>query len=187
MDRFVVIEHTRRWICSIVIGLNLCPFARRVFESDQIRYVVTESADEQALLADLTRELEMLAAAPIDAVETTLLIHPLVLDDFFDYNDFLDVAEKRIDDLRLTGVVQIASFHPHYQFAGAVADAPENFSNRSPYPMLHLLREESISRVADNPDELREIPRRNVATLRNLGKKKLLDWLKAIQDDLPSA
>jgi hypothetical protein len=184
MDKQVVIEGTRRWIASIVLGLNLCPFARRVFEADKIRYVVSEATDELTLLNHLAAELKALALSPIAAVETTLLIHPRALGDFLDYNDFLGVGERLARDLGLRDTIQIASFHPEYQFAGTDADAVENYTNRSPYPMLHLLREESISEVASDPNELLEIPRRNIETLRKLGKKAILEKLKAIEDGL---
>jgi hypothetical protein len=177
----VVIEDIRRWISSIVVGLNLCPFAGRVFQADRIRYAVTDAEDEEALRADLAGELRTLASAPMATVETTLLIHPRVLADFLAYNDFLGVAERLLGSLGLRETIQIASFHPRYQFAGAGPEAVENYSNRSPYPMLHLLREESIAAVAADPGELAEIPRRNVATLRALGSEKLLEKLKALE------
>lgn len=182
MDKSTVIVHTRRWIESIVIGLNLCPFARRVCAADQIRYLVSEAQDEAALLADLARELESLAS-PNSPIETTLLIHPNFLHDFLDYNDFLDPAERLIEKLGLSGVIQLASFHPDYQFAEVAADAVENYTNRSPYPMLHLLREMSITEGAGDEEEMLEIPRRNVATLRALGREKILALLRAIADD----
>jgi hypothetical protein len=176
-----VIERTRRWISTMVIGLNLCPFARRVFEADTIRYVVTAAEDEKTLLEDLARELKALAVCPIESAETTLLIHPRALVSFLDYNDFLGDVERCVEDLGLRGVLQIASFHPDYQFAHTDADAAENYTNRSPYPMLHLLREESISAVAGDLHELLEIPRRNIQTLRALGTSKILDTLKALE------
>jgi len=178
MDKQDIIGVTRRWIASVVIGLNLCPFARRVFQGEKIRYTVSDAGDEEALAEDLARELEALAAAPIESVETTLLIHPLVLGDFIDYNDFLSVGERLVKHLGLRGVIQLASFHPGYQFADAGPDAVENYTNRSPYPMLHLLREESVTAVASDPDELLEIPRRNVETLRRLGREKMLKKLR---------
>ena len=180
MDASSVIDATRRWIASIVIGLNLCPFAQRVFDADRIRYVVSDAADESGLLADLARELEELIAAPISAIETTLLIHPLALADFLDYNDFVGAAEQLIANVGLRGTIQIASFHPKYQFAGTDADAVENYTNRSPYPMLHLLREESITAVAEDRKALLEIPRRNMETLKNLGIAKIREKLVAI-------
>jgi hypothetical protein len=182
VDRQAIIDRTRRWISSVVIGLELCPFARRVFEGDRVRYVISEAEDEDTLLAHLATALDDLASSPASAVETTLLIHPCVLANFLDYNDFLGVADRLVDDLGLRGIIQIASFHPDYQFAGTAPDAVENYTNRSPYPMLHLLREDSISAVAANPDELLAIPRRNVETLRRLGKEKLLEKLRAIDE-----
>lgn len=183
MNPEAVIAATRRWISSIVIGLNLCPFAQRVFQADTIRYVVTDATDADSLRDALDRELQFLAESPIDQVETTLLIHPHVLGDFLDYNDFLDVAEERLRDRHLEGVIQIASFHPAYQFAETAPDAVENYTNRSPYPMLHLLREESITRIAGDPDELLAIPERNIETLRTLGRKKMLERLKEVNGE----
>ncbi len=123
MDDALIIERTRRWIASFVIGLNLCPFARRVFDAGVIRYVVTEAATEEALLVALTRELRTLAATSNATIETTLLIHPLALNDFLDYNDFLDRAERHVAEHGLEGILQIASFHPAYQFADTDPDA----------------------------------------------------------------
>ncbi len=169
MDSQAVIDATRRWVETMVIGLNLCPFARRVVQGDKVRHVVSAATDEESLYQDLGRELQHLATAPIATVETTLLIHPGVLTDFLDFNDFLDPADRLVRRLGLDGVIQIASFHPDYQFADTAADDVANYTNRSPYPMLHLLREESITRVAGDPEELAAIPERNVATLRRLG------------------
>jgi hypothetical protein len=173
MDERAVIDRTRRWIATMVIGLNLCPFARRVFESGAIRYVVSKAEDVEGLLADLHEELQTLVSTPIETVETTLLIHPHVLGDFLDYNDFLGDADRRIADLGLAGVVQIASFHPAYRFAESDADAVENYTNRSPYPMLHLLREASVSAVSGDAEEVSKIPERNIETLRRLGLRRV--------------
>ncbi len=181
MDKQAVIESTRRWIATMVIGLDLCPFARSVFEADRIRYVVTEARDEEQLLQDLTVELQTLAAAPGGRVETTLLIHPLVLAHFHDYNDFLDVGDHLLARLRLRGVIQLASFHPDYQFAGTQLDDVENYTNRSLYPMLHLLREDSVALAAAGPLDLAEIPRRNIDTLKRLGRQKILEIREMIQ------
>jgi uncharacterized protein len=180
MDHEAAIATTRRWIADMVIGLNLCPFARRVFEADAIRYVVTEAEDEEALRNDLAAELHHFVAAPIAQIETTLLIHPRALLNFLDYNDFLDVADQLLRKLGLDGVVQIASFHPQYQFADAEADAAENYTNRSPFPMLHLLREESFNMNASDDEELLEIPQRNIETLKAMGCDQILDKLKVI-------
>jgi hypothetical protein len=177
----LVIDDTRRWVFSFVIGLNLCPFARRVFQADKIRYAVSLATGERALVQDLAGELRRLASCPATSVETTLLIHPRVLRDFLDYNEFLGVGERLITDLGLRGIIQIASFHPGYQFAGTDPGAVENYTNRSPYPMLHLLREASITAVAGDLDELLAIPRRNVETLRRLGREKILETLQRVQ------
>ena len=164
-----VIAATRAWLEKAVIGLNLCPFAKAVHVGNQIRYAVSDAQSPEALLADLARELQSLAAADPAEVETTLLIHPRALVEFLDYNDFLDIADAAVEELGLTGTIQVASFHPHYRFADTEPDAIENFSNRSPYPMLHLLREESVeSAVAAFPDTGR-IPDRNIETLRRIG------------------
>jgi hypothetical protein len=182
MDNQQVIDATRRWISSVVIGLNLCPFAQRVFVADTIGYVVTDADNTQALLADLARELEALATAPIARVETTLLIHPHTLKNFCDYNVFLDRGDRLIGELGLRGTIQLASFHPDYQFADTEPDDVENYTNRSPYPMLHLLREASIVQLGDNPDTLLDVPRRNCETLQGIGREKILEMLKALQD-----
>lgn len=178
MDDSGIIESTRRWIANVVIGLNLCPFAQRVFVGEKIRYVVSLAMEEGALLEELKHELEYLAATSSEIVETTLLIHPHVLEDFLDFNDFLEPAEALIESLDLEGVVQLASFHPHYQFAESGPDDVENFTNRSPFPMLHLLREESIP---DDPEGLSQIPIQNVAALRALGKDRILELLRKIR------
>lgn len=164
-----IIAQTKRWLEKAVIGLNLCPFARAVYVRDQIRYAVTGAETPEALLGDLLAEFRHLAAAEPEKIDTTLLIHPGVLGNFLDYNDFLGVADAAVADLGLEGVIQIASFHPRYQFTGTGPDDVENNTNRSPYPMLHLLREESVDRaVAAFPDAAR-IYEKNIATLRRLG------------------
>ncbi len=170
-----VITATRTWLERAVIGLNLCPFAKAVHVKEQIRYVVSAATTDEELLADLVRELETLAEASPEKIETTLLIHPHVLGDFMDYNDFLEVADSAVEELDLAGILQVASFHPDYQFDGTRADDIENFSNRSPYPTLHLLREDSIeAAVAAFPDAA-DIYERNIETLNKLG---LAGWKK---------
>ena len=165
-----VVAKTRDWIEKAVIGLNLCPFAKAVYVNDRIRYCVSEAQSEDALLADLARELRALQAADPRICETTLLIHPRALADFLDYNDFLGEAEALVEALGLTGEIQLASFHPRYQFAGSGPDDIENYTNRSPYPMLHLLRESSVERaVAAAGEEVAAIGERNMETLRRLG------------------
>lgn len=164
-----VVAATRTWLVKAVIGLNLCPFAREVHVDDRIRYCVSEAQSEKQLLADLMRELESLHAAEPAQCETTLLIHPYVLKEFLDYNAFLERADDAVAELGLEGVMQIASFHPEYQFQDADTDAIENYTNRSPYPMLHLLRESSVERAVTTHPDTTKIYRRNIATLRALG------------------
>ncbi len=157
-----MIEETRKWVDRIVVGLNLCPFARRVTEAGRVRYAVTDAEGEGDLLAALEAELAQLTAADRAAVETTILIHPHALTRFPDYLDFLPEADRLVRRLGLRGVVQIAGFHPSYQFRGTEPDAVENATNRSPYPMLHLLREASVSEVVgDDADTSAAISRRN--------------------------
>jgi len=164
-----VVADTRRWLERAVIGLNLCPFAKAVHVKDQIRYAVTVTGSADGLLAELGRELEMLAQANPAVCDTTLLIHPRAMADFLDFHFFLREADAALRRLGLEGTLQIASFHPRYVFAGAADDDIGNCTNRSPYPMLHLLREASIDRaVAAFPDAA-EIYGRNLATLQRLG------------------
>ena len=160
---------TRAWIERAVIGLDLCPFARAVYDNGRLRCAVTDARSAEALRDDFARELRTLAGAPPAALETTLLIHPYVLTEFAEYNDFLDVADITVKSLGLEGVLQVASFHPDYRFADATPDDVTNYTNRSPYPMLHLLREASIDQaVAAFPDAAM-IYRRNMETMRRLG------------------
>lgn len=168
-DSDQIIAATRRWLERAVIGLNLCPFAKATHVHGRVRYVVSSATSEQALLAELERELKFLAEADIQEVETTLLIHPQVLTDFPDYNDFLGVADAAVEALELDGVLQVASFHPQYQFADSQPEDIDNYSNRSPYPTLHLLREESIDRAVAAFPDAGEIYERNIQTLRRLG------------------
>jgi len=164
-----IIAQTRRWIEKAVIGLNLCPFAQAVFAADRIAYRVSEAQTSEALLDDLRRELRALQESDPQVIETTLLIHPRVLADFYDYNAFLDVADSAVDELGLTGELQVASFHPHYQFADTAPDDIANYTNRSPYPLLHLLRESSIERAVAAIADPAEIYEKNIDTLRRLG------------------
>jgi hypothetical protein len=175
-----VIAATRRWLERAVIGLNLCPFAKAVVVKQQVRWVVSTAKDTDALVADLARELERLAAADPQDVETTLLIHPEVLGDFADYNDFLEVADATVLALGLEGVLQVASFHPRYQFAGTGPEDIDNFSNRSPYPTLHLLREASVARAVESFPDAASIYETNIETLRRLGHE---GWRRLWMDD----
>lgn len=164
-----VITLTQAWLEKAVIGLNLCPFAKAVYVKQQIRYVVSKATTTDVLLEELRTELQHLQQSDPAEIDTTLLILPEVLGDFLDYNDFLDVADEAIEDLELDGEIQIASFHPDYQFADSKADDIENYTNRSPYPILHLLREASIERAVEAFPAAEEIYEKNMETLRKLG------------------
>ena len=164
-----VIASTQRWLERAVIGLNLCPFAKAVYVKRQIRYAVTAATTADALLAELQHELALLAQADPEEIDTTLLIHPRAMTDFIDFHFFLQEADAANRNLGLEGKVQIASFHPAYEFAGSAPDDIANFTNRSPHPMLHLLREASVDRaVAAFPDAA-AIYERNIETLHRLG------------------
>lgn len=164
-----VTDAMRLWIERAVIGLNLCPFAKAVHLKQQIRYVVSHAQSPEALATTLAAELERLQASDPEQIDTTLLIHPFVLQDFLAYNDFLAVADDVLAALGLEGELQIASFHPDYQFADAGPDDIENYTNRSPFPALHLLRESSISRAVQAFPDAAEIYERNMAKMRSLG------------------
>jgi hypothetical protein len=163
------IAETRAWVRRAVIGLNLCPFAKAVEARGQVRYVVSEATDDEGLLAALCAEMHLLAAADPAAIDTTLLIHPRVLNDFLDYNEFLDAADAAVEELGYAGVLQVASFHPDYQFEGTTADDVGNATNRSPYPTLHLLREDSVDRAVMAFPEAESIFEDNMRTLQALG------------------
>ncbi|MBL8349778.1 MAG: DUF1415 domain-containing protein [Burkholderiaceae bacterium] len=183
LDDDTVIARTRAWVDRAVIGLNLCPFAKAPQVKGLVRYAVSHAADPAALLADLIAELERLAEAPADKLETTLLIHPRVLVDFAEYNAFLEVAEDTVAELDLEGVLQVASFHPQYQFAGTSADDVGNATNRSPYPTLHLIREASIDRAVAAFPEAEAIYETNIATLQRLGAEGWAALQRQCDDD----
>ena len=164
-----VLGQTRAWVEHAVVGLNLCPFAKAPMVKGQIRYVVSDAADPRVLLDELCAQMKALVAADPALIETTLLIHPNVLGDFLDFNDFLDAADAALEELGLDGVLQIASFHPHYQFEGTEPDDVSNASNRSPYPTLHLLREASVDRAVEAFPEAEAIFENNLHTLEALG------------------
>lgn len=164
-----VVQDTRNWLERAVIGLNLCPFAKAVHVKGQVHYAVSEATDVRQLLVDLANEIDALLALDATQRETTLLMAPRCLSDFLDFNDFLDSAERLVRKRGLEGVIQIASFHPHYQFAGTDAGDIENFTNRSPYPTLHLLREDSIERAVAAFPEAETIYEANIETLRKMG------------------
>lgn len=164
-----VVQDMRTWLERAVIGLNLCPFAKAVHVKGQIHYVVSLATEPQELLQDLARELKALASMDPEARDTTLLMAPLCLSDFLDFNDFLAEADRTLLDLDLDGMLQIASFHPDFQFAGTTADDITNFTNRAPYPTLHLLREASIDRAVEAFPEAETIFEKNMQTLEQMG------------------
>ena len=164
-----LIAATREWLEKAVIGLNLCPFAKAVHVRGQIRYFVSRAATLDDLLDDLERELRLLAATDAAQTDTTLIIHPHIFNDFLAYNDFLERTDELVEELGLTGELQVASFHPQYQFAGTEADDITNYTNRSPYPMLHLLRESSVDTAVAAFPEAESIYLKNMETLRKLG------------------
>ena len=169
MSTNTYLQDTQTWFERAVIGLNLCPFAKAVHTKGQIRWVLCEATQPEALLATLVQELQVLASAKPEAIDTTVLVHPRVMQDFLDFNDFLDVADGALEELQLDGVLQIASFHPQFQFEGTAADDMGNFSNRAPYPTLHLLREDSIERAVAATPGAEDIFERNIVTLEALG------------------
>ena len=175
-----VIADTRVWLERVVIGLGLCPFAKAVHVKGQIRYFVSRATTPEALLEDLLAELRALSQADPEVTDTTLLIHPRALPDFLDYNDFLSVVDATVEDLGLAGELQVVSFHPHYQFEGNTADDPANYCNRSPYPMLHLLREASVDRAVAVFPDASLIVNKNLETLRTLGHAGLQRLLAGI-------
>lgn len=169
MNDEAVIAATREWIEKAVIGLNLCPFAKAVYLKNQVRFVVSAAPHLDGLLEDLDRELDFLAAADPETVDTTLLIHPKLLPDFLDFNDFMQWADAAVGEHGLEGVIQIASFHPAFHFEGTAPDDMGNYTNRAPFPTLHLLREASIERAVAAFPAAATIYERNIETLQALG------------------
>jgi hypothetical protein len=171
----IAIKDTQRWLERAVIGLNLCPFAKAVHIKGLIRYVVSEATTAAELLSDLKNELNPLAnmdAAGVSvAYDTTLLIAPNCLHDFLDFNDFIGKADKLLDKMKLECTIQLANFHPRYQFAGTEPDDITNYTNRAPYPTLHLLRESSIDQAVEAFPEAEAIFEVNMATMERLGLK----------------
>ncbi len=166
-----IVSSVKHWLETFVVEQNLCPFAKRELAEGRVRFAVTPAFTEEQLLLALHDELELLNTDT--SVETTLLIHPGVLQRFSDYNQFLSAAEGFLVQSELEGTYQIASFHPDYQFAGTDPDDAENYSNRAPYPLLHILREESVDRAVRAYPDIEQIPARNIELLNRLGKSKL--------------
>jgi hypothetical protein len=171
-----ITQSVQQWVDSLVVGLNLCPFASRELVRSRVRFAVSDASTEDELIGALQAELKLLNDDA--SIETTLLIHPEVLQDFSAYNQFLNAADGLLQHMELEGVVQIASFHPDYQFADTDIEDAENYTNRSPYPILHLLREASLERaIAETPD-VDQIPMRNIATMNKLGTPALQTLLR---------
>ena len=171
MKKQQAIVSVRHWVESFVIGNNLCPFAGREFLSDRIRFSYTDASSEPQLLNALTDEIELLNQNL--TIETTLLIHPEVLQDFTDYNQFLDQAEHLLENMELLGIYQFASFHPDYQFNGSKAADAENYTNRSPYPLIHILREQSVEQAIISHPDISTVPSNNIALMNQLGTDTL--------------
>ena len=169
-----VLSAVRHWIEQAVIGLNLCPFAKAVYVKNQVRLVVSQAPHIDGFLEELDRELDLLAASDPQEIDTTLLIHPTLFADFLEFNDLTVIAEQAIVEHGLEGILQIASFHPRFQFAGTESEDIGNYTNRAPYPTLHLLREASIARAVDAVPEPETIYQRNIETIRELG---LAGWM----------
>lgn len=177
-DNEAVLAATRHWLLRAVIELNLCPFAKSVHAKDQVRYVVSDARDVEGVLTTLEAELRTLLDADPERIDTTLLIFPQAFADFLEFNDMLFFAERLLAQMRLDGELQIASFHPRYQFAGTDADDVENNTNRAPYPILHLLRESSVERATQAFPDAADIYERNQETMRRLGHEGWRAWMQ---------
>ncbi|MEY3487099.1 MAG: hypothetical protein RL075_1104 [Pseudomonadota bacterium] len=169
MSEEEVITQTRLWLEKAVIGLNLCPFAKAVYVKNQVRLVVSRARHADDLLEELDRELDLLVATPAEEIDTTLLIHAKLFEDFLDFNDFLEVADGVVEEHGLEGVIQLASFHPRFQFDGTEPDDISNYTNRAPFAMLHLLREASVEKAVEAFPEAEAIFEENIKTLEKLG------------------
>jgi hypothetical protein len=168
-DNEAVLAAMRQWVEQAVIGLNLCPFAKAVYVKHQVRFAISAAPHVDGWLEDLDRELDLLAATDPDEIDTTLLIHPTLLPDFLDFNDFTGLAEAAVEEHGLEGIIQVASFHPRFQFADTAPDDLGNYTNRAPYPTLHLIREASIARAVAAYADAEAIFGRNIETLNRLG------------------
>ena len=168
-DSSTVTDHTRQWLEKAVIGLNLCPFAKAPHVKNLVRISVSQARHLDGFLEDLDRELQLLGDTPADELETTLLVHPTLFPDFDTFNQMLDIADAAVVDNGLEGIVQIAPFHPDFQFEGTDSDDIGNYTNRSPYPTLHLIREDSIAKAAQAFPDASAIFERNIALLEEMG------------------
>lgn len=167
----LVLQRTRAWLEKAVIGLNLCPFAKAVYTRDRVRLVLSRARHVDDLLEELDRELDLLVATPAEQIDTTLIVHPTLFPDFLDFNDFLEIAEGVLAEHELEGVIQLASFHPQFQFEGSEPEDMGNYTNRAPYPTLHLLREDSVERAVATLADPDAIYRDNIQRLEQLGRQ----------------
>ncbi len=177
MENEEIIKSTRNWLEKFVIELNICPFAKRELIKNRIRITISAARNEEQLLSSIQQELEFLLENK--STETTLLIHAQVLKEFIKYNEFLEIVDDLIVNMNLEGVFQIASFHPDYQFSGTIPGDAENYTNRSPYPMLHILREDSVEKAIANFPNVESIPLKNIALMNTLGNEKLESLMRA--------
>lgn len=168
-----IIKHTQQWLTQVVIGLNLCPFAAKPHKNNQVRIKVSQAENLDALLHVIQDELNVLINTSIEDVDTTLIIEPNLLNDFYEYNDFLDNADRLLNDMNLEGIFQIASFHPQYCFAGVPSHAKENLTNRAPYPLFHIIREESMNKAVDHHPDVDAIPERNIKLMNSLNADEI--------------
>lgn len=164
-----ILAAMRQWVEKAVIGLNLCPFAKSVYVKNQVRFVISKAKHLDGFLDDLDRELDLLAEADPSEIDTTLLVHPTLLPDFLDFNDFTTIAEAAVEEHGLEGIIQVANFHPRFRFADTEPDDIGNYTNRAPYPTLHLIREESLARAVEAFPDAEQIFGRNIETLNRLG------------------
>lgn len=172
------LQQTQHWVEKIVIGLNLCPFAKPVFAKNQIKFVLSEATTLEALTNDLLVELDFLTGIEGDDTETTIIVHPHVLEDFEDYLDYIDFTMDLVAEAGLEGTLQVASFHPNYQFEGTQMTDIENYTNRSPFPMLHILREDTIEKATNTYPNIETIPERNIEKLKTIGLDGIAQILK---------
>lgn len=179
-DLSQVEQLTRRWVENLVIGLNLCPFAKSVYVKEQVKIHITPTQDEDELTQLLIQLLQELALTPAEQIDTTLLVVPNMFESFYDFNDYMELADKVLERLNLVGEIQIANFHPQFQFAGTELNEMGNYTNRSPYPILHLIREASIDRAVSQFPDASVIFERNIALMEKLGPD---GWRLLMQDE----
>ena len=180
INRPQTIQITQEWIEQFVIGLNLCPFAKLPFKMDKIRYTVFEGNNLESFLQAILDELMFLKDSDATVCETSLLIHPEIFNNFAEYWDFQEVVEEILEEADLDGVIQVATFHPDYQFADTRKTSPENYTNRSPFPMLHFLREDSVTKAVDAYPNIDDIPEHNIRKMNDLGIFKIKNMLNEI-------